>query len=203
MARPLHLSSPFSFPRTPRKGLWADGVRDVQRAYHHIIVRDVGGACALLFDEAVESTMDLRDPQQGGFDYTGYFHVAKLLNPPMSKAFFIDLGGGTGPKSFFRNYPDMQIEVAELDPAVQRVAHRYFFLPKDRRWRGRRGRQGLFLNTRCPREKWPIGETVWTPNSSLDCVGSLGRFPRITSVPRAGIVLTDDRAATDLAYRRR
>ncbi len=292
-------------------------------AYHHIIVRDIGPTRALLFDEAVESIMNLRDPQQGGFGYTAYFHVAKLFNPQMTETLFIGLGGGTGPKSFFRNYPDMRIVVAEIDPAVQRVAHRFFSVPKDPRLRiqigdgrvilqrSRRlygaimmdayasGPYGAYLPfhlvTReffeLAREKLEnggclvyntIGQYGNDPNDVLPhvlvtleavfdvvyafhAVGSintvfvaqkidedeldserslrgkvwpdgpffdhpltakemadlgegmdpeflaglpgftraLGRFSRITSTPRNGIILTDDRAATDLAYRRR
>ncbi len=104
-------------------------------AYHHILVRDDGGTRSLLFDDAVQSLMSLDDPFGGGFEYTQYFHVPILFNPTMKRALFIGLGGGSGPKSFFRTYPEMQIEVVEIDPQVESVARQYFALPEDARLR--------------------------------------------------------------------
>lgn len=102
-------------------------------AYHHIIVEDVNGARQLRFDSAVQSTMSLADPQGGAFEYTEFFHVPLVLNPTLDTALFLGLGGGSGPKSFYRLYPSMQISVAEIDPVVVDVAKRFFALPADPR----------------------------------------------------------------------
>ena len=42
---------------------------------------------------------------------------------------FIGLGGGSAQKRMWRDFPDVQIEVAELDPEVVDVAKRFFALP--------------------------------------------------------------------------
>jgi len=54
---------------------------------------------------------------------------------PLSIAPQVGLGGGTGPKSFFKDYPGIRIEVAEIDPMVVEVAKEYFALPDDPRLR--------------------------------------------------------------------
>lgn len=104
-------------------------------AYHHILVEDINGERQLRFDEAIQTTMSLYDPNSGGFEYTTFFHVPILLNPTIKSALFIGLGGGTGPKEFLLHYPYMRIEVAEIDPEVHRIAQEYFALPKDPRLR--------------------------------------------------------------------
>lgn len=102
-------------------------------AYHHILVRDVGNTRILLFDDARQSLMSLGNPYEGGFEYTDFFHVPIVLDPTIDRVLFVGLGGATGPKSFYRNYPGMRIDVAEIDPVVAEVAARYFSLPKNPR----------------------------------------------------------------------
>lgn len=102
-------------------------------AYHHILVEDVKGYRLLRFDSAIQSTMSLEDPQRGGFEYTDFFHVPMVFNPAAKRVLFLGLGGGTGPKSFLRLYPGVEVEVAEIDPAVVDVARRYFGVPESDR----------------------------------------------------------------------
>jgi len=102
-------------------------------AHQHVLVVDSGNSRGLLFDNDVQSTMSLRDPYQGGLEYTDYFHVPMLFKPAISRVCFIGLGGGTGPKAFLRDYPRVTVEVAEIDPVVERVARQYFQLPSSPR----------------------------------------------------------------------
>jgi spermidine synthase len=104
-------------------------------AYHHIMVADTNRVRALLFDDAQQSLMSLENPYTGGFEYAVFFHVPAVFNPTIKKSLFIGLGGGTGPKSFLETYPNMQIDVVEIDPVVVRVAKEYFYLPEDKRLR--------------------------------------------------------------------
>jgi len=102
-------------------------------AYHHILVEDVDGERRLRFDNEIQSTMSLADPYAGGFEYTEFFHVPMMFDPTIRTVLFIGLGGGTGPKAFFRDYPQVQVDVAEIDPMVLRVARRYFDVPRHAR----------------------------------------------------------------------
>jgi spermidine synthase len=113
----------------------AETIYENYSAYHHILVRDEGNTRKLLFDDSPQTTMDLRDPYAGGFEYTDYFHLPMVLDPTTTKVLFVGLGGGTGPKVFFRQYPNVQIDVAEIDPEVVKVANRFFDVPEDPRLR--------------------------------------------------------------------
>jgi len=116
-------------------GAEAEVIYEDYSAYHHILVEDVKGQRRLRFDDALQSTMSLRDIYRGGFEYTDFFHVPLVLDPSTSRVLFVGLGGGTGPKAFLRDYPWMQVEVAEIDPQVEQVAREFFRLPADPRLR--------------------------------------------------------------------
>lgn len=99
--------------------------------YHHIlVVDDPGGIRYLKFDDSWQSAMDRNDPRALVFWYTRYFHVAMALVPDARRALMVGLGGGSVPKNFLVTYPQLEIDVAELDPEVVRVAHRFFDVPE-------------------------------------------------------------------------
>lgn len=106
-------------------------VAEIDSAYHNIRVVDRGAYRHLLFDDTRQSRMRITDPNDGGYPYTRLFHTAWIFCDPVERVLFIGLGGGTGPKEFLADYPDVQVDVAEVDPAVVRVAHEYFGLPPD------------------------------------------------------------------------
>ncbi len=114
-------------------------------AYHHMLVEDKPQKRILWFDNAPQSTMSRRDPVEGGFEYTDFFHFPVLLNPAINTVLFVGLGGGTGPKVFLRDYPNVQIDVAEIDPAVVQVARDFFSVPHDPRLRITVGDGRVFL----------------------------------------------------------
>ena len=101
--------------------------------YHKIIVRDRGNIRHLHFDNTYQSAMNLDDPRDLVFLYTRYLHLAKLFAPEAKSALFLGLGGGSIQKSFHDEYPELILDVAELDPDVIQVAKRYFDVEEDRR----------------------------------------------------------------------
>ena len=111
----------------------ADILYEDYSAYHHIIVEDTGNERILWFDDAAQSTMSRYDYYSGGFEYLDFFHVPMILNPTVSSVLFIGLGGGSGPKTFLRDYPEVQIKVVEIDPEVLNIAQKFFYLPKNPR----------------------------------------------------------------------
>jgi spermidine synthase len=119
---------PLLLPGGPR----AEIIFTRDTAYHHIRVEDSGVYRILHFDDTDQSRMRLDDPLDGGYEYTSFFHLATLFTVPR-RVLFVGLGGGTGPKQFLADYPDAEIEVAEVDPVVIEVAREYFALPEDRR----------------------------------------------------------------------
>jgi predicted membrane-bound spermidine synthase len=86
------------------------------------------------------SGMSVSDPYRLVFAYTRFFELGPALNPNASKALFIGGGGFSGPKYFLKHYPELEVHVVELDPAVVEVAERFFELPSD-------GRLQVFVTT--------------------------------------------------------
>lgn len=98
-------------------------------------IRQEGEYLSLYFGSYRQSRMLLKDPAEGGLNYTEYFHLAWLFVPTIRRVLFIGLGGGTGPKMFLKYYPAVQVDVAEIDPEIVEVARRSFALPQDERLR--------------------------------------------------------------------
>jgi len=107
-------------------------VYEVDTPYHHLLVTDYNDSETdtyirfLVLDTTVQSAMDLIDPNQTVFPYTDYFHLGVLLNPKIERVLFIGGGGFTGPEKFLRDYPNVTVDVVEIDPQVIWVAEHYF-----------------------------------------------------------------------------
>jgi spermidine synthase len=101
--------------------------------YHRIIVTEDDGLRTLRFDRLRQSALDLNDPDRMVFHYTQYLHLAMAFHDNPQRALFIGLGGGSAPRRFQRDYPNLQIDVAELDPEVVNVAKRYFMFEESER----------------------------------------------------------------------
>ena len=73
-----------------------------------------------------QSCINLSNPDNLEFNYTRMMMGALYLNPNPQHALIIGLGGGTLPTALRKLYPALQIDVAEIDSAVVRVARQYF-----------------------------------------------------------------------------
>ena len=113
--------------------------------YHHIVVTDDDGLRTLRFDRLRQSAMDLNEPNRMVFHYTQYLHLAMAFHSAPQRVLFIGLGGGSAPKRFHRDYPSLQIDVAELDPEVVSVAKRYFMFQESERMRAQAVDGRIFL----------------------------------------------------------
>jgi spermidine synthase len=102
-------------------------------AYHSIAVVEDGQDRYLRFDSSFQSAMDLDDPFGTPFDYVPYLSLAFAYHPEAANALYIGLGGGSAPKRAWRDFPDLQLQAVELDPAVVDVARKWFALPQDPR----------------------------------------------------------------------
>lgn len=94
--------------------------------YHHVLVIDEGGIRTLSFDGTHETRMSLRNPLQGHFEYTEFFHYAWIWNTNLSRVLMLGLGGGSAQRSFLHHYPGVRIQSVEIDPVVVQVATNYF-----------------------------------------------------------------------------
>ena len=101
--------------------------------YHRIAVVDDTDSRYLRFDSSFQSGMYLDDPYKTRFEYSDYLHLGLTYNADARKVLFIGLGGGSGPKRMWRDFPAVRFDAVELDPDVVDVAYRFFELPRDER----------------------------------------------------------------------
>jgi len=98
--------------------------------YRNLFVTQSGDEICMLFRYPVPLGRDsckLKcDPNKLIFDYTQMMLAGLYLNPKPAKLLIIGEGGGTIPTALQEMYPDMQIDLVEIDAAVDRVAKRFF-----------------------------------------------------------------------------
>ncbi|MHB9287793.1 spermidine synthase [Halobacteriales archaeon Cl-PHB] len=105
-------------------------VYQTQTAYQELSVVDQGTERTLWLDGARHSAMDLTDRDRYVFEYTRYFHLPLLLQDDVDRVLFVGGGGFSGPKRFLQEYPNVTVDVVEIDPEVVRVAREYFDVPR-------------------------------------------------------------------------
>jgi len=103
--------------------------------YHRMVVAEDGDSRYLRFDSSFQSGMYLDDPFRTRFRYTDYLDLALAYHPGAKRILFIGLGGGSAPKRIWRDFPQVQLQVVELDPEVVKTAYRWFALPRSDRLR--------------------------------------------------------------------
>ncbi len=96
--------------------------------YSHLDVTDSGNSRTLYLNGLPHSRMYVDRPNELAITYTKYFHLGMLLNPEAENVLFIGGGGFSGPKNFLYLYPDVAIDVVEIDPDVIDTAKNYFAL---------------------------------------------------------------------------
>jgi len=101
--------------------------------YHRLVVTEDATERHLRFDRSHQSAMYLDDPFETSFSYPQYLHLAMAAKPDARSVLIVGLGGGSLVKRMWRDYPQMTIDVAEIDPVVVDVAYDYFELPNDER----------------------------------------------------------------------
>lgn len=113
----------------------AETVFEKDSTFHHIRVADHNRLRTLYFDRSMQTQMSLDDPVEGAFPYVDAFHVAMVLNPDVRRVLFIGLGGGSAPKQFLNDYPDVTADAVDVDPAVIDVARQWFHVKEGPRLR--------------------------------------------------------------------
>ncbi|NYT80806.1 fused MFS/spermidine synthase [Alcaligenaceae bacterium] len=77
-------------------------------------------------DYGRQTCMQIDDPDRMVFAYTRMMTSALFVKPDPARVLFVGLGGATLPKAFAKILPDATIDTVEIDPAVLRVAERFF-----------------------------------------------------------------------------
>jgi len=128
-----------------------DGVLEsVESEYNNIFVVKHGRVISMNFgyrdSQYIESQFDLLDPTSLPARYTRYMTIAAAYRTPLQRAAFVGLGGGRTASYLVRNFPDLRMDVAELDPEVIRLAKKYFGVQETDRLKIHAQDGRIFLN---------------------------------------------------------
>lgn len=98
--------------------------------YREVLVYDTGNIRCMCFTRLCrigrQSCMDTRRPDLIVMNYPQMMLGALFVEPSPQSVLIIGLGGGTIPTALQRLLPQTRIDVVEIDPAVTRVARKYF-----------------------------------------------------------------------------
>lgn len=108
----------------------AETVLHTERSlYRNITVYESDDERCMRFSKQIterQTCISLKDPNYLVFNYTKMMLGALYLQPEPDKILIIGLGGGTLPSTLSRILPKAKINTVEIDPAVVRVAQKYF-----------------------------------------------------------------------------
>ena len=95
--------------------------------YQDVIVRDEGSLRCLSFGSKINQACRFLDTETYlSQKYSKTMISALALHPLPRKILLIGLGGGVMPSAIRVLYPEAHLEIVELDPAVAKVATRFF-----------------------------------------------------------------------------
>ena len=110
-----------------------DAVFAKDTEYHRLMVTEDDANRYLRFDNSFQSGMLIADPFESVFPYETVMLTGLAYRPQTKRVLHIGLGGGSIPKRMWRDFPELQLDVVELDKEVVTVARRFFALPDDPR----------------------------------------------------------------------
>lgn len=102
-----------------------------------VVTEDSQGIRTLRFADhgARQSVVKLDDPDYIALPYAKAIQVALALPEDPKRVLIVGLGGGTIPRFLRHHFPDLAIDVVELDPAVVEVAQSHFGFHTDGKMR--------------------------------------------------------------------
>ncbi len=83
----------------------------------------------------IESRWNMERPKSLDLDYSRTMMAGFLLEPGPKRFMMMGLGGGAISNYLFERFPELEIDAVDIDPEVVRMAHKYFGVPDDPRYR--------------------------------------------------------------------
>lgn len=100
--------------------------------YREVLVYEAGGVRCICFTRFCrigrQTCQDVREPDRIVMNYPQMMLGSLFVKPDPKSVLIIGLGGGTIPRALREVVPQARIDVVEIDPAVVKVARRYFDL---------------------------------------------------------------------------
>lgn len=112
-------------------------IHEVESPYHHIqvIEREQGKFRALKFGRLIQATMLDNKPDRLVYPYARSSFLGLAMTAEPRRVLFIGLGGGIMSNVLRQHYPETDIDIVDIDPAVVEVAKDYFHFAPDARTR--------------------------------------------------------------------
>ena len=130
----------FIFNTYLEKKHLSQGFVDRDTAYNRVLVypsvdASTGKATREMITgpEGRQSSMYVDAPSELALQYTKYYQLAAYFNPKMKTMLVLGGGGLSFPKYALANYPDVSIDVVEIDKGIIDLAYSYFAALKDPR----------------------------------------------------------------------
>ena len=106
-------------------------VHSERSLYREVLVYEQGSERCMCFTRQCrigrQSCIDLRRPDQFALNYTRMMLAGTLFaSPDPKRVLIMGLGGGSIPTALKTLLPNAQVDVVEIDPAVTRVARKFF-----------------------------------------------------------------------------
>jgi spermidine synthase len=103
--------------------------------YHRILVYQRGSVVTLRFGKQpavqMQSQVNLRNLRQHMLEYTTLVFCGLFYNPEPKKVLVLGLGGGVIPREMRHYFPELEIDVVEIDPEIQIIAKQFFSFHED------------------------------------------------------------------------
>jgi len=98
--------------------------------YHHIMIVDFldKNIRNLHFDRGDQTSISLSGNHESYNSYTNMLHLPLVFAPNFKNALFIGAGGAIVPRNYSNDYPNIDIDLVEIDPIVGKISTDYFFL---------------------------------------------------------------------------
>jgi spermidine synthase len=126
--------------------------------YNEIVVTERGSIRTMYFvvdgTRYIESRKDLDHPNSLDLDYSRTMMAGFLVNPAPKRFMMMGLGGGQISNYLFERFPEIEIDAVDIDPEVVRLAHKYFDVPENPRYRTHVGDGRLFIENAS--EPWDL-----------------------------------------------
>ena len=117
-------------------GAQAEVLHQERSLYRNITIYEDDGVRCMAFGRNLnvrQSCESLADPSHLVFNYARLVMGAGYLVPAPQRILIVGLGGGGIAMAMQRVFPDAAIDAVEIDPAVVRMARRYFGFQSDER----------------------------------------------------------------------
>ena len=146
--------------------LAALGFFDIDTAYNRLFIypsaeEQTGRPMRVLttHPKAVQSAMYTDDPIALAVAYTHYYRLLEHFKPDFGKVLMLGGGGYSFPKFALAHYPQVHLDVVEIDPEVTVLARQFFALPNTPRLSLFHQDARSFLNTAAATYDVVLGDT--------------------------------------------